>query len=68
MWQALPACIVRIALALAAMSIPAGAQLPLRAGVDTTYAPFAYPSPSGELQGFSIDFVDSIGKDRKSVV
>lgn len=62
MWLALPACIVRVVLVVVAASIPARAQAPLRAGVDATYAPFAFPSPSGELQGFSIDFIEAIGK------
>jgi polar amino acid transport system substrate-binding protein len=61
MWHAVPACIVRIVLVSAA-AFPAQAQAPLRAGVDATYAPFAYPSPSGQLQGFSIDLVEAIGK------
>ncbi|NOG69349.1 transporter substrate-binding domain-containing protein [Roseicella sp. DB1501] len=37
-------------------------QPPLRCGVDGTYAPHAFPSLQGGLQGFQIDLFDAIGK------
>ena len=49
-------------LLLAAVAPAVAAQELLRAGVDATYAPFAYPSPTGELQGFNIDLIAEIGK------
>ncbi|RAI57856.1 transporter substrate-binding domain-containing protein [Roseicella frigidaeris] len=37
-------------------------QPPLRCGVDGTYAPHAFPSLQGGLQGFQIDLFDAVGK------
>lgn len=54
--------LLRAIVLLAATTAPGGAQTTLRTGVDATFAPYAYPGPTGELQGFSIDFVAEIGK------
>ncbi len=37
-------------------------QPPLKCGVDGTFAPHAFPSLSGGVQGFQIDLFDAIGK------
>ena len=41
---------------------PAGSQPPLRCGVDGFFAPHAFSSLQGGLQGFQIDLFDAIGK------
>jgi polar amino acid transport system substrate-binding protein len=55
-----------LATAAGAQTITVGAkdsgQPPLRCGVDGTYAPHAFPSLQGGLQGFQIDLFDAIGK------
>jgi len=50
----------------AAQTITVGAsgsgQPPLKCGVDGTFAPHAFPSLQGGVQGFQIDLFDAIGK------
>jgi polar amino acid transport system substrate-binding protein len=66
----LPLVALALAIGLAgtagAQTITVGAkesgQPPLRCGVDGTYAPHAFPSLQGGLQGFQIDLFDAIGK------
>lgn len=57
---------IGLAGAAGAQTITVGAkesgQPPLRCGVDGTYAPHAFPSLQGGLQGFQIDLFDAIGK------
>lgn len=55
-----------LATAAMAQTITVGAkesgQPPLRCGVDGTYAPHAFPSLQGGLQGFQIDLFDAVGR------
>ncbi|MBL6453708.1 transporter substrate-binding domain-containing protein [Belnapia sp. T6] len=50
------------ALAQTTVGAPAGNQPPLRCAVDGTYAPHAFPSLQGGVQGFQIDLFDAIAK------
>ena len=40
----------------------ASTEAPLRCGVDGTFAPHAFPTMSGGVQGFQVDLFDEIGK------
>src|SRR5436309_11885929 len=58
----------RYALSLAAVVVatsPVLAQEPLRAAVDGTFAPHAFPSLSGGYEGFNIDLANEIAKRLK---
>jgi len=55
-----------LASAAGAQTVTVGAagtgQPPLRCGVDGTFAPHAFPTMGGGVQGFQIDLFDAIGK------
>ena len=58
----------RYALSLAAVVVatsPVLAQEPLRAAVDGTFAPHAFPSLTGGYQGFNVDLANEIAKRLK---
>ena len=50
------------ALAQTTVGAPAGSQPPLRCAVDGTFAPHAFPSLQGGVQGFQIDLFDAVAK------
>ncbi|WP_052213733.1 transporter substrate-binding domain-containing protein [Belnapia sp. F-4-1] len=50
------------ALAQTTVGAPAGGQPPLRCAVDGTFAPHAFPSLQGGVQGFQIDLFDAVAK------
>jgi polar amino acid transport system substrate-binding protein len=53
------------AVAIIALSASAAAQQPLKAAVDGTFPPHAFPKLEGGVQGFNIDLVNEISKQMK---